>query len=119
MASTTQDARDAAWDLIGILSRLPSGEIEAVLKEFATGLYNYLGGCDNTLGFARRVLEALAERAAYLAGLEVVDKPAPSFSSYDDLDMREQAEAWYALGHEDGEEGMAPVPQGHHEWESW
>ena len=115
MKATVLDGRDAMWKFIIVLTTMHSGDAGSAVMEFAACLNQALHANRNTEETRASTIRALAEKAAYLVGLEVVDEP-PAFNDYNDTDMQDQALVWYGYGYEDGENGMAPEPQARKEW---
>jgi len=118
--ATVPDGREAMWNFINVLTTMHSGDAGSAVMEFAECLNQALDANRNTEKAREHTIRVLAEKAAYLVGMEVVDDPVSIMQeTYDETEMDWQALRWYAMGHSDGEEGMELHAQGHKEWGDW
>lgn len=102
----------ATREFIHALANMPSGWAQSHLLDFFKELDLELELRNRH--YRHRMLEAVATKMVEALGGEVDWHPC-HFSDAE-IDAQEIAQKWYHLGHEDGEEGMAPEPGSRKEW---
>lgn len=100
----------ATTELVEALAAMPSSWAQSHLRFFIQALEQELEARNKH--YRHTLLETFATELVEAMGGEVDWYPCT-----DSADAQEIAQKWYHMGHEDGEEGMAPEPWGHtREW---